>query len=74
MAEVDYVITIGAKIVPIEVKASATGHLKSLHILMSEQRLPIGVRISQQPLQFDGKILSVPVYMVSEISRLVKTV
>lgn len=31
----------------------------------------IGVRVSQQPLQFDGRILSVPFYMVGELPRLV---
>ena len=41
--------------------------------LMKENNLSLGVRVSQQPLQYDGKILSVPIYMVSEISRLVHT-
>lgn len=69
-AEVDFVITVDSKIVPIEVKAGATGRLKSLHLLMDEKKMDIGVRVSQQPLSFDGRILSVPIYMVSEISRL----
>lgn len=71
MAEVDFIITVGSKIIPIEVKAGSTGQLKSLHLLMEEKNLKLGVRISQQPLSFDGKILSAPIYMTSEISRLV---
>jgi len=71
MAEVDYIMTAGSKIIPIEVKAGSTGQLKSLHLLMHERNMPLGVRVSQQPLQFDGKILSVPIYMVGEIERLI---
>lgn len=71
MAEVDFIITVGSKIIPIEVKAGSTGQLKSLHLLMQEKNLTLGVRVSQQPLSYDGKILSVPLYMVSEIPRLV---
>lgn len=72
MAEVDFVITVDSKIVPIEVKAGSTGHLKSLHIFMKERSSALGVRISQQPLNFDGRILSVPIYLVGEISRLIR--
>lgn len=71
MAEVDFIITVGAQIIPIEVKAGATGQLKSLHLLMSEKNLKLGIRVSQNPLSFDGKILSIPFYMISEIPRLV---
>ena len=71
MAEVDYISTAGAQIIPIEVKAGATGQLKSLHLLMSEKNLKLGIRVSQNPLSFDGKIASIPFYMVGELSRLV---
>ena len=74
MAEVDFIITEGTQIIPIEVKAGSTGQLKSLHLLMKEKNMNLGIRVSQQPLSFDGKILSVPFYMVSEISRLVKSI
>ena len=72
MAEVDFIMTIGSQIIPIEVKAGSTGQLKSLHLLMKEKNMDLGLRISQQPLGFDGKIMSVPFYMVGEISRLVQ--
>jgi predicted AAA+ superfamily ATPase len=70
-AEVDYIITVDSTIVPIEVKAGTTGSLKSLHLLMQERNLPIGVRISQQPLQQHNNILSVPFYLLSELNRLI---
>ena len=71
-AEVDYVIALGTQIIPIEVKAGATGKLKSMQILMREKQLPVGVRISQKPLALDGQVLSLPLYMISELARLVQ--
>ena len=70
-AEVDYIITIGQSIIPIEVKAGAQGHLKSLRQFMQEKKSEIGIRISEQPLSFKDQILSVPFYMLAEIPRLV---
>ncbi|MES2614611.1 MAG: DUF4143 domain-containing protein [Bdellovibrionota bacterium] len=71
-AEVDYLTTVGTKIVPIEVKAGDTGQLKSLKIFMNEQNSNLGVRISQAPFCLKDKILSLPIYMVGEMSRLIK--
>jgi predicted AAA+ superfamily ATPase len=70
LAEVDYILNFDSKIVPIEVKAGSTGQLKSLQLLMQEKNIYPGVRISQHPLSFDGKILSIPLYMIGEIERL----
>ncbi len=70
-AEVDYITNIDSTILPIEVKAGATGRLKSLQVLLDEKELDIGVRISQKPLSFKNRILSIPLYMISELPRLV---
>ena len=73
-AEVDYVITAGEDIIPIEVKSGATGKLKSLKIFMEEKKSKLAVRISQTPLTFNDKILSVPFYLISELPRLIKSI
>jgi len=70
-AEVDYVVEMGSSIVPIEVKAGAHGHLRSLKQLMTEKNIPLGLRISQAPLGLENGVLSVPFYMIHEIPRLV---
>ena len=70
-AEVDYIISIDSHIVPIEVKAGTTGQLKSLKILMQERNLPLGLRISQMPLQIEDKIVSLPFYLLSQLNRLI---
>ncbi len=73
-AEVDYVISAGQQIIPIEVKAGKTGILRSLHLFLKEKQLPVGVRFcSQQPENFfldNYQILSLPLYMVGQVRRL----
>lgn len=71
-AEVDYLIAIDAKIYPIEVKAGKTGRLRSLHILMKEYNLKLGIRISEKKLGLDDGILSVPFYAITEIPRIIR--
>lgn len=73
-AEVDFVTTVDGTIVPIEVKAGSTGRLRSLRILMEENQLDLGVRISQFPLSFTDRLLSLPIYMVGELARLVRMI
>lgn len=70
-AEVDFVEHVDAMILPIEVKAGATGRLRSLQIFLEEKQCAIGVRISQHALSLSNTILSVPLYMISELERLV---
>lgn len=72
-AEVDYVVRIGSQLVPIEVKAGKTGRLKSLQEFLARKPAPVGVRISQHPLTRHGKILSIPLYLVSELPRLLSS-
>jgi uncharacterized protein len=71
-AEVDFVINVGSKIYPLEVKSGKTGRLKSLQVFMNEKNLKYGVRISQHPLGLDKNILSVPLYMISQLPRIIQ--
>ncbi len=71
-AEVDYLWTIGQKILPMEVKAGATGNLRSLKIFMEEKNTPLGIRISTTPLSQEEKIVSIPFYLISEINRIIR--
>jgi len=84
-AEVDYVIQVGTRIVPIEVKAGSTGRLRSLHVMVAEKKLDLAVRVSSEPLQLTRVstvgsagnarqfwLLSIPFYLTSELPRLIK--
>ena len=82
-AEIDYLISQGREIVPIEVKAGKTGTLKSLHLFLRETGKRLAVRLSGAPpsvLQAttslaDGnnvpfRLVTLPLYMVGQVRRL----
>lgn len=69
-AEIDYLYVSGTDILPVEVKSGKTGRLRSLTYFMESQKSPIGLRVSQLPLTIERNILSVPFYMLGELSRL----
>lgn len=86
-AEVDYVVSQGPMIVPVEVKAGKSGSLKSLHqfVLKKNSKLAVrfdlnppslekvrhvaGVKGGVRPVEVD--LLSLPLYMVGELPRLI---
>jgi len=74
LAEVDYVIQLDDKILPIEVKSGKTGRLRSLQIFMEEKKVPMGICLSLKPLDFTNGILSVPLYMIHELKRLLSSI
>lgn len=82
-AEVDYVIGVGPRVVPVEVKAGKTGTLRSLHMFMITHESPVAVRFNldlPSLIQAQGKLptgqeysyplLSLPVYLVEQAERL----
>ncbi len=82
-AEVDYVISMGANILPVEVKAGKTGRLKSLHLFLKEKKRSIGVRFNADlPSLLETtdvlptgesvhyRLLSLPLYLVWQTRRL----
>jgi predicted AAA+ superfamily ATPase len=84
-AEVDYVIAHGALSVPIEVKAGATGSLKSLHVFMELKGLSKAMRVCSgipniSPIALKTtsgatvsyELRSIPFYLLSEVHRLLK--
>lgn len=82
-SEVDYVQAYGSLIFPVEVKAGKTGTLKSLQIFIKEKKVVLGVRFNADlPSIHDAgfslpgmsgtfKLLSLPLYMVEELQRIV---
>lgn len=71
-AEVDYIINVDDIIIPVEVKAGKTGSLKSLQIFLNEKSSEFGVRLSLKPLSFKDRVLSIPLYMIAELPRIVR--
>ena len=72
-AEVDFIIEIGDMPIPVEVKAGARGSLKSMRLFLKEYpKTMLGIRYSMHELSYFDQILSIPLYMVSQVQRLVR--
>ena len=84
-AEVDYVISESSEVVPVEVKAGKTGTLKSMHLFLQEKGRSLAVRLNSEPpslLEAETSLtqrenvaftlLSLPLYMVGQLRRLVR--
>jgi len=84
-AELDYVIAVGSRVVPVEVKAGATGSLRSLHQFVRERSSRLALRFNGDPpslLQDSRKLpdgttvrydlLSLPLYLVGQAHRLIE--
>ena len=61
-AEIDYMIELNAKVIPIEVKFGASGRLKSMHLFLEKYHSKKGLKISQAPYKNEDKIVSLPFY------------
>jgi len=86
-AEMDYLLSIGDVVIPVEVKAGAAGSLKSLQVFVSEKRAPAALRFNSRPpslteltVNITGPpghpylFLSLPHYLVCQAKRLLKEV
>jgi predicted AAA+ superfamily ATPase len=81
-SEVDYILTAGARILPVEVKSGKTGSMKSLHRFLYEKKLRDAIRFDlNPPSQGDFEVLtngqpvgfklhSLPIYMAGMWKRL----
>ena len=89
-AEVDYVISQGPLIIPIEVKSGKSGSLKSLQQFVTKKNIPLAVRfdlnppgiqdISHQISTTKGiesanyKLLSLPLYLVEALPKILNEI
>lgn len=71
-AEVDYIVQRGDKIVPLEVKSGTSHNAASYDILMRERGFEIGIKTSSDNLSFSGGTHIIPLYLVSEYSKLLR--
>lgn len=82
--EVDFVIQQKDQIIPIEVKASEGGHLKSLFYFSKEKKKKIGIKISLDPFlikkihhkigekQVELSLVSIPQYAISQLIHILE--
>ena len=63
-AEVDFVLQIDGKVVPVEVKKGSRNRSKSLTVFMEKYKSEYAIRISKKNFGFENNIKSVPLYAV----------
>lgn len=71
-AEVDYILQIDNEIYPLEIKSGTSGKKKSLQVYINRYSPKIALRSSPLNLRKDGNLLNVPLYLLSELPRLLK--
>ena len=79
-AEIDFVLQLDGKVIPIEVKSGHNAKLKSLHMFMAEAPHNIAVRAWTQPFSIDDavtqtgkkfKLINLPFYYVGMLEKIV---
>jgi predicted AAA+ superfamily ATPase len=68
-AEVDYLLNIHGKIIPIEVKSRLGSTLKSMQLYLATHTSPYGIRISTHPFSMHQKIHSYPLYAIAKLKK-----
>ncbi len=66
-AEVDYILPLSNKIVPVEVKSGTKGSMQSLFLFLEEKKLSQGIRISNENFSTYDSIEVYPLYAVENI-------
>lgn len=84
-AEIDYVLSLGTQIIPIEVKSGKTGSLKSLHVFAAQKKSKIALRFNSDTPSVTAlhslfakdhafTLISLPFYLVNQWQRLVESI
>ena len=66
-AEVDYIVQMNTKILPIEVKSGTKGSMQSLYLFLNEKKIESGIRVSQENFSRYKNINVFPLYAVANI-------
>ncbi len=77
-AELDFVVSRGLSIIPVEVKSGKSGTLKSLRQFVQEKKAPLGIRFDLNQCGFqkiemsgtDFNLLSLPLYLCGRLSEI----
>ena len=88
-SEIDYLISAGNIVMPVEVKAGKTGSLKSLNVFMTEKKMDTAFRfnadlpsvamsemniiLKDKSVKTKFKLISLPIYLSGEIDRIISS-
>ena len=68
-AEIDYLVEIDSRIVPVEIKSGPKGRLRSLFMYIEKYQCKTAYRISQSPFIKDPPVTSIPFYAMEAFFR-----
>jgi len=71
-AEVDFVISVGEKIIPVEVKSGTKGTMQSMFLFIEERKSDLGIRISAENFSRYGNIAVIPIYAVENLEEIIR--
>ena len=81
-AEVDFVWTVDAQLIPIEVKSGLNSHLRSLHSFVDAAPVNVGVRVWSGPFSVDDvqttikkkpfRLINLPFYLTGNLETIVR--
>lgn len=71
-AEVDFVINLGTRIIPIEVKSGTNAKAKSLKIFRDTYHPELSVRFSLKPFEYNDGLLNLPIYTAGVAEAILK--
>ena len=69
-AEVDYVVQLGNRIFPIEVKSGSKGSMQSMRLFLEAKGIPKGIRTSLENFSAYDDIIVYPLYAIKNIFTL----
>lgn len=72
-AEVDFLVQDETVIVPVEVKSGLNRTARSLRVYREKYRPELSVRASLLNLRLDAGLLNIPLYLINELPRLLKS-
>jgi hypothetical protein len=72
-AEIEFVLEIDGKVIPIEVKAGAnTRRAKSLTVFRDTYHPPVAVKVSTRNYTYDGEVVHIPLYAAGFVADIVR--
>lgn len=72
-AEVDGVVQLENSVYPLEIKANTSTKSKSLQSFVTKYQPTLSLRTSMLNLKLDGKILNLPLYLLTHLKQLAKS-
>ncbi|MFM8454817.1 MAG: DUF4143 domain-containing protein, partial [Gammaproteobacteria bacterium] len=69
-AELDYILQVDTRVLPLEIKSGESSKKKSLQVYLQKYQPEFGIRSSPMNLKKDGHILNCPLYLLGSLREI----